>query len=427
MKVLRVYHAGRDAAHRRRENALRAQGVELILVVPRTWSDGEARLTQEPFGIVELDIQRTGDINRHRYLDMSQAAELIKDEAPDLLDIHEEPFSVAARQWLRITPSGLPIVMYTAQNIDKRFPPPFAQYEIAALSRVSALYPCSRQAGGVARGKGFDGLIEVLPLGYDDAVITPGHQSIGDDEIVLSFVGRLVAEKGVLDAVDLLARMQSVRPTRLALAGAGPLMAMVRQRAASHGVEDRLELLGWSSPSELAALYASTHFVLVPSRTTETWVEQFGRVIVEGQAGGAVVAGYATGSIPDVGGDPAVIVPEGDVEALADRLTALLQDPAEFERRRREGISQSATRTWLQVGARQAALYSRVLRGDTGNPQPRSPRARRVAARAEFGPTAATGAGERPFALPFLRRGGTVPRLLGAAIDACAEIRARLA
>ena len=43
-----------------------------------------------------------------------------------------------------------------------------------------------------------------------------------------------------------------------------------------------------------------------------------------------------------------------------------------------------------------------------------------------FGPTAATTAGTRPFALPILRKGGLLPSALGSAIDASAEIAARV-
>ena len=55
---------------------------------------------------------------------------------------------------------------------------------------------------------------------------------------------------------------------------------------------------GMAVTADLATRYRSTHVVLVPSVSTPTWVEQFGRVIVEAQASGAVVAGYASGAIP---------------------------------------------------------------------------------------------------------------------------------
>src|SRR5581483_6217834 len=157
MRVLRVYHAGRNPAHLGRERALQARGVELTLVVPGLWPapDGQIDPPAEPFQILERPVTRVGDVNRHRYTDRRALRQLVDEVEPDVLDIHEEPFSVAASQWIAVAPPAVPIVMYTAQNIDKRFPPPFAPYERRALRRVSGLYPCSRQAASVARGKGF--------------------------------------------------------------------------------------------------------------------------------------------------------------------------------------------------------------------------------------------------------------------------------
>lgn len=419
MRVLRVYHAGRDPGHRRRERALIDAGAELTLVVPRQWPDSgaQAQLSPEPFRIIELDVERAGDVNRHKYAAAAAVRSVVEDVKPDVIDIHEEPFSSASRQWLRAA-GPRPVVMYTAQNIDKRFPPPFAQYERAALGRVAALYPCTRQAASVARGKGFAGAIDVLPLGYDDTLYSTGQQSVNSESIVLGLVGRLVAEKGVLDAVRVLAVVRAARPARLHLVGSGPELEPARRLAAALGVADALDVTPWAPVTDMAAIYRSLHVVLVPSASTQTWVEQFGRIIVEGQASGAVVAGYASGSIPEVGGDAAVLVDEGDVDALADAVTDLVKDPGDYERRRHEGLRATADLGWAAIGRRQVALYESVLTGGTARVQiPATPRGRRAAARAEFGAPARTTAGERPFALPYLRRDTVVSRALGAAID----------
>ena len=223
----------------------------------------------------------------------------------------------------------------------------------------------------------------------------------------------------------MLAQVHVVRPTRLLVVGSGPEEARARARAAELGVSDRLELLPWQSTAELAATYRQTHVVLVPSRETETWVEQFGRVIVEAQASGAVVAGYASGSISEVAGEDAILTEVGDVSRLAADITELAANGAAFDERRARGIALSKTRTWTRVAERQADLYRRVAVGDVARVQePRSPRRRRAAARAEFGPTAASSAGVRPFALPILRRGGALSTALGSMVDVGAEARA---
>jgi glycosyltransferase involved in cell wall biosynthesis len=227
--------------------------------------------------------------------------------------------------------------------------------------------------------------------------------------------------------VHVLGRVTSLRPARLVVAGSGPEEKPVRELAAALGLADRVEIEPWRSAAELAELYRQVHVVLVPSVATATWVEQFGRVIVEAQASGAVVAGYASGSIPEVAGDAAVLADPGNAAQLAEGVVALLDDPARYARLRELGLGLSRARTWTQVAERHAALYRRVAAGETGRvPLPRSPRKRQVLARAEFGATAATTAGTRPFALPLLRRGGAAAAMLAALADMTSEGYARL-
>lgn len=418
LRVLRVYHAGRDPGHRRRERALLAAGVDLTLVVPRVWPDAGSKevLSEEPFEVVELEVQRAGDVNRHRYGSTDALRTVLARVRPDLLDLHEEPFSSVCRQWLQVA-GRTPVVAYTAQNVDKRFPPPFAQYETAALRRVQGLYPCSRQAASVARGKGFAGLIDVLPLGYDETAWSPGSQSANDPEVVLGLVGRLVPEKGVVDAVEVLAAVVRERPARLVVVGDGPERDALLRRANELGVAERVELLPWCGQAELAETYRRMRVVLVPSRATETWVEQFGRVIVEAQAAGAVVAGYASGAIPEVVGDAGLLVPERDVASLAAAVMVLLGQPERCTLLRERGLAQATGLTWAAVAQRQAAFYERALSAQTVALPPRST-ARRAAAVLEFGPTAELAGGvRRPFAVPVLRRDRRWTRALAAAVD----------
>lgn len=425
MRVLRVCLAGRDPEHRRRDRALVAAGVSVTLVVPSEWPgpEAEAQLSGERFPVIELPVRRAGSVNGHAYVSSAGLQRVINETRPQLLDFHGEPFGLAARQWLRAAPAHLPVVMYAAQNVDKRFPPPFSLYERAAYRRVDAFYPCTRQAASVIRGKGFTGRIEVLPLGYDPAVMGPGQQSLAAEEIVLAITGRLVPEKGVQDAVRVLRHVNSKRAARLIVVGEGPEAAPARRLADALGVGDRVEFVGWRPGVELADICRSAHVVLVPSRPSETWVEQFGRVIVEAQASGAVVAGYASGAIPEVAGEAGLLVPVGDFRLLAAEVVRLLLDPAEFDRRRKSGRRKAETRTWDAVATRQAAVYDAVL-AEARAPRtlPRSKLAQRAAARAEFGQTARTLSGARPFALPVLRRGGCVARALATLIDATAEV-----
>ena len=67
-------------------------------------------------------------------------------------------------------------------------------------------------------------------------------------------------------------------------------------------------------------MYRRFDVVVVPSLETPSWVEQFGRVAVEAMASGVVVVASRSGSLPEVVGEAGVLVPPGDVGALADAL-----------------------------------------------------------------------------------------------------------
>ena len=400
-----------------------------LLVVPSRWPGGGAEevLSSEAFPIVELPVRRPGDVNRHAYTDSSVLARLVRDLAPDVLDIHEEPFSVAARQWLSAVPPDLPVVMYTAQNIDKRFPPPFLQFERAAHRRVAALYPCSIQAASVARGKGFSGFIEVLPLGYDESVLFPGTQALDDDEIVLGLFGRLVPEKGVMDAVEILACVNRARSARLVVVGGGPEESAARARAAALGLTDRLDVLAWQPASELAQTLPQN-----PRRArTEPPDHDLGGAVRSGDRRGAGER-LRRGRLRDRC-NPRSCRKAGDAHrgrggrGARRGVAALVSDPVDYGRRRAQGIELSSSRTWNEVATRQVDLYRRVVAGDVPRLElPRSPRRRRQLAQTEFGPAASTTAGARPFALPVLRRGGMVAAAVAGALDVTAELAARV-
>lgn len=405
--VLRIYHGGRDAAHRARDRALVAAGHRVTLVMPTSWPEAEL-VHDEPFELVPLAVRRPGDVNRHVFADARALADVVRQVRPDVVDVHEEPFSAVTAQVLRTLGPGLPVVAYTAQNIDKRWPPPFAGHETRAYARLAGLHPCSSQAASVARGKGFRGRIDVIPLGVDAGLFTPGGQTADDAVFTLGVVGRLVEWKGVVDAVLAASAVRRVRRTRLLVVGDGPERTHVLALAASHGVD--VEYHPWVEAAELAELYRRMHVVLVPSRATRTWVEQFGRVVPEARRCGAVVVATTCGSLPGVVGATGVLVSEGSVAELAAAVCGLALDGGRWAQLRHAGLEVDAT--WDDVAVAVGASYAHAVAGDRADHAVGRP-----AAVAEFGPPATVTGGGRPFALPVLREDTRATRLLARTVD----------
>ena len=240
---------GAEPSHRARERALATAGVDVTLVVPAAWPEGgDDPFSNEPFRILELPVNRAGDVNRHAYADHRALARLVRDVAPDVLDIHEEPFSVAARQWLAAAPRRSP--GRDVHGPERRQALPAAVRPVRARrasARRGALpvqrrrLPRSRAARVRGPHRGAAARVRRLALPSRRRSRSTTTSSCSG-----SF-GRLVPEKGVTDAVEILARVNAARPARLVVVGSGPEETAARARAAALGVADRLELVPWQS------------------------------------------------------------------------------------------------------------------------------------------------------------------------------------
>ncbi len=116
-------------------------------------------------------------------------------------------------------------------------------------------------------------------------------------------------------------------PVELLLVGDGAM------RGELEGQEipgSRVRVLTGVAHEQMAGAYALMDVLVLPSHTTPTWKEQFGRVIVEALSCGVPVVGSDSGEIPWLieltGGG--LVFAEGDAGALAARLTRLREQPA---------------------------------------------------------------------------------------------------
>ncbi len=364
-KVLRVYHSAVVGGWRERDRELRRHGVDLTLVAPRAWEEGGRRVALDQGEDAFVVPARTG--GRHPVLfayDPRPLVRLMRRHRFDHVDVHEEPCSLAAaevrllRRWLQ---PGSKLLLYSAQNIPKRYPWPFRHFEAAALDEAAGAYVCNQVAGQILRDKGFRGVLKVLPLGVDVERFAPrSPQGRGPEPphgLQVGYVGRLTPEKGV----DVLLRAAASSPGwRVRIVGDGPARPGLERLAEELAVADRSEFLASLDHAELPTLYQELDVLVVPSLPTRRWLEQFCRVAVEGMASGVPVVASSSGSLPEVVGDAGMLVPPGDPDALAAALRRLADQP---ERRRElgnRGRTRAARCSWAAVAASHLALYREV-------------------------------------------------------------------
>jgi glycosyltransferase involved in cell wall biosynthesis len=379
LRVLRISKSGVVTAWRERERQLRARGADLTLVSAARWEEGGSLVEMVPSGDTFVVPVRTVGHHPNFFLyDPRPLWRILRTGRWDLIDMQEEPFGLAAaeiRLLMRLRCPRVPFVIFSAQNIEKRYPPPFRWFERSALRAAAGAYPCNVEAGEILRRKGLTGDLVVLPLGVDLSRFHPVDRPPPAGTLRVGFVGRLIPHKGV----DVLLRAVALDDRfRADIFGSGPEDAALQALAGELDIVDRVTFHGHVDERDVPDTYARFDALAVPSIPLPSWIEQFGRVVVEGQAAGVPVVANASGAIPDVVGDTGLLVPPTDPVALAAALARLLDEPGLWERLRTAGLARAPDYTWERVADTQVELYRATALGQ-GHATGGSPRRRTVA------------------------------------------------
>lgn len=143
----------------------------------------------------------------------------------------------------------------------------------------------------------------------------------------VGFFGRLVPEKGILILCE---AMKSYPELSLSVYGEGPLEKELMRY--------HVEYKGVYQPADLDRVFSGIDLLVVPSITSRSWKEQFGRVIVEAMARGILVIGSNSGAIPEVIGNDRLIFQENDIFALVNKIREITSLSSEELRQLSKGM-----------------------------------------------------------------------------------------
>jgi glycosyltransferase involved in cell wall biosynthesis len=182
---------------------------------------------------------------------------------------------------------------------------------------------------------------------------------------IVAFLGTAAFDKGAHHSVEAMTLLHE-RGVEATLVFAGPTMDQFTSYYARQpaGVGQRCRVLGFVSEDDKRDLLAACDMLILPSRT-----ESFGIVFPEAWVYAKPVIGARAGGIPAVisDGEDGFLVPFGDVAALADRMQALLSDPALARRLGEAGQRKTlAELTWDRKYALVKRLYESLAGGATG-------------------------------------------------------------
>jgi colanic acid/amylovoran biosynthesis glycosyltransferase len=170
--------------------------------------------------------------------------------------------------------------------------------------------------------------IRVHRIGVDLTRFSPA--SLEERRPVVLGAGRFVEKKGFEFLIDAMAAVQRVAPeTELVLIGSGKLEGELRDRAAAKLTSYRI--FGPCPPQEVRDWMRRARVLAAPSVTDRFGItEGLPITIVEALASGLPVVASRHAGIPEAvaEGTTGFLVAERDIEALADRILAIVGDDA---------------------------------------------------------------------------------------------------
>ncbi len=334
---------------------LQRRGWEVTIVVPSRWRSEYSQRTMTPQPLAGLEhalrptpVALAGRPQRHFYLTRCRA--LSAGARPDVAFVEAEPYSISATQWGQVfTRQRIPFGVQCAENIDRALPLPVRGLRARVLRRAAFVAARSDSAARLARTWGASGKVALAPHAVPEWELAPppgqaehhlsasaahvaddppkdGHpfKQKGEQPFTIGYAGRLVESKGLTDLLAAVRMLEA--PTELLLIGDGELRAQLEGQPIPGS---RVRVLDGFAHDGMAAAYTQLDVLALPSRTTSTWKEQFGRVIVEALWCGVPVVGSDSGEIPWLieltGGG--LTFPEGDHAQLAARLSELRASP----------------------------------------------------------------------------------------------------
>ena len=260
----------------------------------------------------------------------------------DVVYLEEEPWSLVTHQFVsRCVRENVPVIFTTWQTIYKTYPPPFSYFERYTFAHSSAAIAGNQEAKDILRKRGFSKQIVINSYGlYPDFfcrrdVSRLKHQLELDGSFVIGYVGRVIPSKGIADLIHALAQLP--KQCRLLIVGDGDFREEGERLADRLGVKSRIRWISQIPSLEVPDYMSVMDALILPSRTTPRWKEQFGRVLIEAMACETPVIGSSSGEIPRVIGDAGLIFPEGEVSALAHQIVRLVQSSALTAELRKRG------------------------------------------------------------------------------------------
>ena len=315
-----------DSYQKRLDELAKLPDIELTVVVPQYWPEGQRRVSLQAkptsYRFIVENAVFTGHFHWHFY---PRLGRVLREVRPDIFHVDEEPYNLCTAHALRLGRQlGTKNIFVHWQNIYRQYPPPFNVVEQLSYAWSDYAIAGNQEAKDILTRKGFTRPISVIPHAIDPDLYSPRTAEPSHCPFHIGYVGRIIAAKGLEVLLEAASALQG--DWRLSFLGEGELRGGLQQEARELGVDDRVVFHHPVKASAVPDFIKGLHVLVLPSLTTPGWKEQFGRVLIEAMACQVPVIGSDSGEIPNVIGDAGLVVSEGNAEHLRWALQKMMDD-----------------------------------------------------------------------------------------------------
>jgi glycosyltransferase involved in cell wall biosynthesis len=202
--------------------------------------------------------------------------------------------------------------------------------------------------------------LHVVPVGVDPDIFKPVPTVRRSPGRILCTTSSDVTMKGLRFLLEAVAKLRTERPLEIVIIGKSRRESRTPQIIEQLGLTDAVSFVHGVSDERIVELYSECELAVVPSL-----YEGFSLPAVEAMSSGVPLLATTGGALPEVAGthgETCFLVPPGDVEAMANMIRSVLDQP---ELRARVGAAGRErvvdNWSWRRTAERTVAQYRAVL------------------------------------------------------------------
>lgn len=152
--------------------------------------------------------------------------------------------------------------------------------------------------------------------------------NIADDVYLFGSASRFSEDKGLDDIVAALPEKGKWKYIMMGT-GSDDQVAHIKEKIKERGLEDHVIMPGFVDWYEIAKYWNAIDCAIHVPRTTDFWVETFSLAVIQPMVCKKPIIGNTSGSVPYQIGSDGMIVKEGDIKGLSDKIQWILEHKEE--------------------------------------------------------------------------------------------------